>query len=613
MKRCTILLSCLLLLILSDPSVGGSKDQEMIGYRNDTTGVYPADCEPVTTWNEMDFKTGKVRDRRGRIKDGLVPDKPNPVNIVWKTPLDNYCNGGFVLAGGKLFVQSDRGGVGYARDIVPDFLGNRLSCLDPKTGKILWHADLHHLDQLEPDLAKQVEADLREINKAYVEGYGGFLAFRKVAGPLVGGGHGMPDYSEKAPEGFDQDYEKEAKAFSGFWPGVPKTVEEFRKFASENKRAKRMFTWNYTQLAFGNLMKEYRPELKKKREGLGQYGYDWCAWYGQGSYVGAGMQTPVSDGKHIYVHTGYNDVFCYDLDGNRKWVTWFGPMGDHHGTCLGSPVLVGDVLIVNGGADKSLNGGNYVRGLDKNTGKVLWTVEKFDTGSSYTRITPVALTLPIEGTDQTVDVVWTGPGNVIRARDGKILATDIGCHGNGRHVGVSREKNIIVMANGSSDGGKGSAKTWPEATIAVQLIAKPGDSGDPVVSGKLLWQERRGPVRLVVKDNIVYGFGGRNNSVLEARDLMTGKVLGQAKLGRGQGAPHHFSVIAGDYLFGMDYDGQCLVAKIGAEPKIVAHNRLGERIYGKYDFFNEGSQMFFSGNRIFAVSYTDIYCIGDPA
>ncbi|MFP4054905.1 MAG: hypothetical protein ACLFV7_13670 [Phycisphaerae bacterium] len=46
--------------------------------------------------------------------------------------------------------------------------------------------------------------------------------------------------------------------------------------------------------------------------------------------------------------------------------------------------------------------------------------------------------------------------------------------------------------------------------------------------------------------------------------------------------------------------------------KVVATNRLGEREYKKYDFFNEGSQPFFSGNRIFIRSYTDVYCIGDP-
>jgi hypothetical protein len=93
---------------------------------------------------------------------------------------------------------------------------------------------------------------------------------------------------------------------------------------------------------------------------------------------------------------------------------------------------------------------------------------------------------------------------------------------------------------------------------------------------------------------------------------MTGKLLGETNIGRGHRPPHHFSVIAGNHLFGMMHDGTCLVATIGDKPKILRWNRLGEREYGKYDFFNEGSQPFFSGNRMFIASYTDVYCIGDP-
>ena len=593
---------CLILCCLSSLTAADGPSQPFVGYRNDATGVYPADCTPVTAWQEGDFKTVPMKDDRGRVKPTDVFDKANPVNLAWKTEVQNWCNGGLVVAGGKLFVQCDRGGQGYARDIVPDFLGNQLVCLDPADGKVLWKRDLHHIDKLPAEKADQVAADLKRANAFYVKGFSAFLAYRRVAGPLLGGGHGMPNYSETMPEGYDKTYADAAKAFSAVWKDVPSTVEALKAHAAKDKDAVRTFTWNYVQLAFGKFMKKHLPEEAKLRDGMGQYGYDWCAWYGMGSYVGAGMQTPVSDGRHIYVHTGYNDVFCYDLEGNRKWSVWFGPNSDHHGTCLGAPVLVGDVLVVNGGGDRSVEGGKNIRGIDKNSGEILWTLTKFATGKSYTRITPVPLTLPIAGTDKVLDVIWTGPGNVIRVRDGKILATGVGCHGNGRHVGVSREKNIIVLSNGSADGGAGSPMTYPKGTIAVQLKAESADK----IAHALLWSDPQGGERLVVKGDRVYGFTRRE---LETRDLLTGKVLSKISVPL---RPFHFSLIAGDHLFALDQDGQCLVTTLGDKPAIVGVNRLGLRAHDNHDYFNQGSQMFFSGNRIFIPSYTHIYAIGTP-
>ncbi len=580
--------------------------QPFVGYRNDATGVFPPDCKPVTEWNEWDLKTVE-RKHRGRMRKFQVGDKRNPKNIVWKTPVDLYCNGGIVVVGGKVLVQADRGGSAFARDLVPEFLGNQLVCLDAETGKILWKTDLHHLGKLPPEKAKQVEQDLRETNAFYPEAYTAFLKYRRIAGPLLGGGHGQPNYAEEMPEDYEKTYADAAKAFEEFWPQVPKSIKALKELSGQKNRLNRMLTWNYSQLAFGNFLKRYHKERLEKRNDLAKYGYDWCAWYGMNSFVGAAMQTPVSDGEHVYVHTAYNDVFCVDLDGNIKWTQWFGPMGEHHGTCLGSPVLVGDVLIINGSADKSLPKGKYVRGLNKKTGEVLWTLKDFWTGKSYTRITPVPLALPVEGTDETMEVIWTGPGNVIRVSDGKVLATKIGCHGNGRHVGVSRKRKIIVLDNGSADGGAGSPALKPAGTMAVKLTAPNRDE----VAAEVLWHEPKGPSRLVVRDEIVYGFGGRKGSVFQARDLTSGEVLGTAKLPRRERPPTHYSAIAGDHLFGLRADGSCLLFRLGEKPEFVRINRLGDNDY-TYRYFNQGSQPFFSGNRLFIQSYNAVYCLGDP-
>ncbi len=59
--------------------------------------------------------------------------------------------------------------------------------------------------------------------------------------------------------------------------------------------------------------------------------------------VGFTMPTPVSDGQHVYVWCGMGVAACYDLDGNRKWITRV-PTGDlSYGS---SPALADGVLAV---------------------------------------------------------------------------------------------------------------------------------------------------------------------------------------------------------------------------------------------------------------------------
>jgi len=588
------------------PAQKGLRPNRFVGYRDDVSGVF-RDCVPVTEWNEWELTLEKVK-VGPRTVEKVVVGEEKRINIVWKTPLAQWSNGGMLVVDGKLFLECDRGGTGFADRVVPDFLGNLLVCMDPATGKILWKRDSHHLDKLPESKRAKVEADLTNVNTFYVESYIAFLKYRDVAGPLVGGGHGQHDYSKEMPDGYGNKYVEAAKAFKPFWTDVPLTVDQFR--VKEGGRNRRIWTSNRLRTAFGKFVERVHPKKEKKRDGLGEYGYAWCAWFGDITFIGAATQTPVSDREHIFVHTGYNDVFCYDLDGNRVWCTWFGPMGEHHAKCLGSPVLAGDKLIVNGGADLSLKArsggkskGNYVRALDKKTGRVVWLADEFDPGKSYTRITPVPLSLAVAGGDEVLDVVWTGPGNVFRVSDGKLVGEKLGCHGNGRGVAVTGD--VIILVNGSSEAGPGSPSPgFGTGTVAIRLKAENTDE----VVGEELWSMRRGPGRLVALDNRVYGFGGSKGCELQALDLLTGKVISGMETEPSLNA-HHLTSLAGDYLFGMDHDGRCVVVSTeGDQLKQIAMNRLGK---GQKQWCG-GAQPFFSGNRIFIRSYTAVYCIGNP-
>jgi outer membrane protein assembly factor BamB len=84
-------------------------------------------------------------------------------------------------------------------------------------------------------------------------------------------------------------------------------------------------------------------------------------------------ETPVTDGRHVYVYVGNLGVYCHDMEGNQKWSKPLAPHKTRMGWGTGSsPVLHEDRLyLVNDNEDAS-----YLLALDKHTGKELWRVER---------------------------------------------------------------------------------------------------------------------------------------------------------------------------------------------------------------------------------------------
>jgi outer membrane protein assembly factor BamB len=573
-----------------------SESQPFVGFRNDGTGVFPADCEPVTEWNEAEFRTEKRKDDRGRMRDTDVYVRDDRKNIVWKASLPTYCNGGMIVTGGKLVFLGDPGGVGYAGKVEPDFLGVPIYCLDPATGKLLWKADLHHADLVDADVRDKLRDALKAEREFGYKVMGAHLRWHKAC---------WQRSKKPAPpkEEHEAMYRKAAAEYRQYVPAVPATLAEQR--ASKEWKAS-----GYVQTMFWKIRKKHIPQAEQRLKLLRKYGYDYNDFFGQTSFIGSAMGTPVSDGEHIYVNTFYGDAFCLDLDGEIVWKKWYG-YGLDRGGGITSPILVDDLLILRG---KTVKGKSDKPGVPcwmavrKDNGQIVWQTPRKG-GKSYTDATPSLHRLPIAGDESNrLAVLWCPTGQVLRARDGKVLATELGCQGNARPWAA--DGDVLVINNGSSDGGAGKAQTFPKGTVAFRLKAPSAEK----VEAEMLWSlqgRNKGLSRLVARDGVVYGFERKGRAV-QAVDLISGKTLGRASAPRDASEPHHYSVIAGDYLFGLDHDGRCMVVQIGEKLTFEGINRLGTRAYAKYDFFNEGSQLFVSGNRIFIRSNTDVYCIGDP-
>ena len=81
--------------------------------------------------------------------------------------------------------------------------------------------------------------------------------------------------------------------------------------------------------------------------------------------------TPVTDGQRVYACFGSAGVYAYDFQGKEVWHRDLGKINHMFGNSV-SPILHGDLCILNYGPDNSVN---RLIALDKKTGKTVWQVE----------------------------------------------------------------------------------------------------------------------------------------------------------------------------------------------------------------------------------------------
>lgn len=122
--------------------------------------------------------------------------------------------------------------------------------------------------------------------------------------------------------------------------------------------------------------------------------------------------TPVTDGERLWVAFGNGVVACHAKDGTLLWRRWLGPhtstLAFFAGIPTASPTLVDGVLVVAYGS---------LLGLDPDTGETRWTGPVWEDYGS-----PTAMDLA------GLSVVLTPAGDVLRARDGAVLAQHLSQH-----------------------------------------------------------------------------------------------------------------------------------------------------------------------------------------
>lgn len=130
--------------------------------------------------------------------------------------------------------------------------------------------------------------------------------------------------------------------------------------------------------------------------------YDEDPYKGFITHHGYASSTPVTDGKHIFVHFGKTGVFAFDMDGKQVWKQQIGTKSDPAKWGNGaSCVLYNDLVIINAG-----NTDNSIIAFNKTDGKEIWRVK--DAKFTFTWSTPIIVN--VDGRDE---MIINMPGKIL--------------------------------------------------------------------------------------------------------------------------------------------------------------------------------------------------------
>ncbi|MBL9082402.1 MAG: PQQ-binding-like beta-propeller repeat protein, partial [Planctomycetales bacterium] len=258
--------------------------------------------------------------------------------------------------------------------------------------------------------------------------------------------------------------------------------------------------------------------------------------------------TPVLEGDRVYVHFGKHGTACLKNDGTIVWKTQELVYNHRHGPG-GSPVIYKDVLMLScDGTDVQ-----YVVGLDKNTGKILWK-ESREGRMAYS--TPLLVEV-----DGQVQLVSTG-GDAVIAYEPETGKEIWRCKYDGYSL-VPRP----VVAHGLAFICTGYDLP---SLYAVRLGGK-GDVTETHVAWKLKKAVPHNPSPLVVGDEL---YIVSDKGILTALDAKTGEEVWQERIGGNYSAS---PIFADGRIYILDEEGKCLVIAPGKEFKELAVNQVDGR------------------------------------
>lgn len=268
--------------------------------------------------------------------------------------------------------------------------------------------------------------------------------------------------------------------------------------------------------------------------------------------------TPVTDGKHLWVHFGAQGTACLTLEGATVWKNSEIDYPMNHGNG-GSPVLVEGLLFFS--CDGSRD--PFVVALDQETGKIRWKKPRPPVTSSKTFSFSTPLVIELDGEKQIVSPA-TDQVVAYRPKDGEVLWT-VG------YDGYSVIPRPVF--------GRGLLFLSTSYTNAVAMAISPKGQGD-LTETNVVWTNRRGaphtPSMLVVGSEV---YMVSDSGIATCLDAKTGRVHWKERLGGNFSA----SPLYGDgKIYFQSEEGTGIVIEAGPDYQELARNPMNARTLASY-------------------------------
>ena len=276
-------------------------------------------------------------------------------------------------------------------------------------------------------------------------------------------------------------------------------------------------------------------------------------------------ETPVTDGKHIYVYVTNLGLWAFDLKGNVAWNTPIEPQPIYLDLGAGSsPALADNLVIVLNDNQKQ----QYIVAFDKKTGKQVWRTDR-DLGGSTQPVQRSGWATPYVWKHQLrTEIVAVGP-EVVVSYDiaGKELWRLKGLSGTPVPTPFAYEGLLYI------NGGRGRSlyAIRPGATGNISL--KEGATSNEFI----VWSQPRGgtylPSAIAYEGNI---YTLTETGILNRFDAKTGKQVYKTRI---DPAATAFTTSPWAYngkLFCLSEEGQTFVVTTGEEFKLLHVNELDD-------------------------------------
>ncbi len=275
--------------------------------------------------------------------------------------------------------------------------------------------------------------------------------------------------------------------------------------------------------------------------------------------------TPVTDGEYLVVHFGSQGIFCYDLDGRRKWRKkrlgvlssgWFYDASYEWGFSS-SPIIHHGKAI----SQVDVHGDSHITAYDLATGRVVWRTERDEIP---TWGTPVVLSAGERG-----EIITNG--TTIRGYDAA----------SGRELWHLSPNSEITVSSPVVAGGVAYVTGGYPPVRPIYAI-KPGGLGDLTLpdgetsSDYVQWSTSRGGTYLptpIVYRGLLYV--PQNNGRLSAHDAATGELVYRARIGKA-GSFSSSPVAADGRLYFTTEEGTTYVVRAGETYQLLETNQLDE-------------------------------------